>query len=110
MASRVSWRLLIIVNLDERCHRNDILWLQGVGGGVVIGDDNVVPQVTSGNRVPDKPIIPSVTTHDVVEPIREQLVVRVKMVEHEGHVVLESCGDDDMDNDVEEDNTTYSGV
>jgi hypothetical protein len=38
----------------------------------------------------------------VVKPGREQLVVRVEMVKHEGHVLLESCGDDDVENDVEE--------
>jgi hypothetical protein len=41
----------------------------------------------------------------VVEPVREQLVVRVEMVEHEGHVFLEFRGDDDTKNDVEEVNT-----
>jgi hypothetical protein len=27
----VSWRLLIVVNLDERCHQNSVLRLQGCG-------------------------------------------------------------------------------
>jgi hypothetical protein len=29
----VSWRLLIVVNLDERCHQNSVLRLQGCGVG-----------------------------------------------------------------------------
>jgi hypothetical protein len=44
----------------------------------------------------------------VVEPVHE-LVVRVEIVDHEGHVLLESRGDDDAENDVEEVNTVISG-
>jgi hypothetical protein len=41
----------------------------------------------------------------VIEPVREQLAVRV---EHEGHTILESRGDDDTENDVEEVNAVIS--
>jgi hypothetical protein len=40
--------LLIIVNLDERRHWNDLLQLQGVGGGVVV-DGGGVPEHDSRN-------------------------------------------------------------
>jgi hypothetical protein len=56
----------------------------------------------------DKPVVPGVTTCDVVELVREQLVVRVKMVEHKGHILLESRGDDDVENDEEEVNAVIS--
>jgi hypothetical protein len=45
----------------------------------------------------------------VVEPVREQLVVRDEMVKHEVHVLLLSHGDDDVENDVEEVNAMISG-
>jgi hypothetical protein len=56
----------------------------------------------------DKPVVPGVTTCDVVELVREQLVVWVKMVEHKGHILLESRGDDDVENDEEEVNAVIS--
>jgi hypothetical protein len=77
--------------------------------GVVVGDDGMVLRVASGSRVLDMPIVPGVTTCIVVEPVREQLVIWVKMVEHKGHVLLESRGDDDAKNDVEEVNAVISG-
>jgi hypothetical protein len=43
----------------------------------------VVRRVTSGSWVLDKPTAPGVTTCVVVEPVCEQLVIQVEMVEHE---------------------------
>jgi hypothetical protein len=40
---------MIVVNLDEWHHRNDVLRLQGVGGGVFVGDDGVVSRMASGS-------------------------------------------------------------
>jgi hypothetical protein len=96
---------MIVVNLDERCHRNGVLRLQGVGGG----SDSKVLRAASGSRVLDMPTVPGVMTCVVVEPVHEQLVVWVKMVKLEGHVLLESRGDDDTENDVEEVNAVISG-
>jgi hypothetical protein len=44
----------------------------------------------------------------VVELVCEQPTVRVKMIEHEGHVLLESHGDADAETNVEEVNTMIS--
>jgi hypothetical protein len=83
------------VIVDEGRNWDGVLRLQGVGVGVVVDDDGAVQRAAGRGEVLDKPAVPGVAARAAVEPVREQLAVGVKAVEHEGRVLLKPRGEDD---------------
>jgi hypothetical protein len=58
----------------------------------------VVRWVAKGSEVLDKPIVPGITTCAAVGPLREQRIVLVETVKHEGRILMvPHCEDDNLE-------------